>query len=119
MTAERAFHVHPVGDVKKTPGVTHLFVVFCPEDRKKKEIDELLRAKLERMIFVDTSAREVSMFAVTFPNIREAEETFKWIASQRGGERTKMYMMKEIFPVHSWFDGEIERRLALMKSRSS
>jgi DNA-binding Lrp family transcriptional regulator len=111
MTENRAFHSHPIGDIKKTPGSTHLFVIYCPNKNEKSELDVRLSSRLDRTVFDDTNSKEYSLFAVTFPTIREADETCKWIASLNGVKKVSMYLMKEIIPLHDWFDEEIEKHL--------
>lgn len=110
MEDARAFYLHPKVNVKKSPGMTYHFLVSS-QDGKKSRVDQVLRSKLAGVVYVDTAAKQYSVFATFCSNISEAEETRRWIMSLEGVRDVRMHMMKEMIPAHDWFNEKIEKHI--------
>jgi DNA-binding Lrp family transcriptional regulator len=108
---EDVVYVRPVGDIKRFPGHVYFFLLNSTNEKKKRELDGMILARLEKAVFVDTRNKQYSVFAVVFQNMGEADETYRWIKSLDGVESTKMYLEQQIIHVYEWLDDEINKRL--------
>jgi DNA-binding Lrp family transcriptional regulator len=111
MTETGAIHSFAMGDVKRMPGMAYYFLVDCPNEKKKREVDEQILGRLENAVFVDTANKQFSQYSAVFHNVGEADETYRWIKRLDGAENTRMSLMREIISVSDWFDKEIDSHL--------
>jgi len=111
MTEARAIYTHTVGNIKRVPGMAYLFLVDCANERKKREIDEQIRSRLDNAIFEDTFNKQYSIYAAVFHNMGEADEMYRWIKSLEGAEKTRTYVIREMLSIRDWINNEIEKRL--------
>ena len=118
MIKEKVFFLLPRPNLRKYPGVTCMFLIYCPDERTKKENDELVSDGLEGIVFAHTSSKEYSTFAVVRQNLSEQEEIRQWIATQHGVQNVRMDVLNEIIQVFDWFDEEIEMRLSASRPSS-
>ncbi len=112
MVEARAIHTFALGDVKRMPGTAYFFLIECADEKKKHEIDANVSSRLENAVFADKSNKTYLMYAAVFPNMSEADETYRWIKSLDGAENTRMYVMREIISIPDWLDKETDRRLS-------
>ena len=111
MTEGRAFYLLPELNYDKYPGVASDYLISIPDEAKKATIDKQIRAKLDRLVFSFTDAKEFSIFAKVCLNMSEADETQKWIQGIDGVKNVRMDLMRETTVVKGWLDREIETRL--------
>jgi DNA-binding Lrp family transcriptional regulator len=111
MIEARAISVQTMGDVKRVPGMAYFFLMQSPNEKQKREADEMILSRLENAIFVDARSKQYSIFSVVFHNMGEAEEMYRWMKSLSGTENTKMYVMREIIPVPDWLENELVKRV--------
>lgn len=111
LTKGMAFYLLPMLDYDKYPGVASDFLVFCPDSKKKVEVDRLVRAKTDRIVFSFTDAKGFSIYAMLCLNISEAENIHNWIQELDGVEKVKMDMMRGNTVVRRWLDEEIGKHL--------
>jgi hypothetical protein len=93
------------------PGTAYFFLIELADEKKKHEIDANISSRLENAVFADKSNNTYLMYAAVFPNMSEADETYRWIKSLDEAEKTKMYVMREIISIPDWLDKETDRRL--------
>jgi len=105
-----AFNLLPLGDVKRSAGLTYQFFLRL-ESSKKRKVDEAARAKLSSLVFANVWSGPYSGYSVFCRNIAEAEATRDWFSAQDGVTGVEMHLMREIIHVRSWLDEEIERRI--------
>ena len=111
MTETKAIYSFARGNVNRMPGMAYFFLLDCANEKKKHEVDEIILARLENAIYVDTRNKQYSTYSAVFRNVSEADEVYRWIKSLDGGEKTRMSMMREIISVPDWFDKEIDKHL--------
>jgi DNA-binding Lrp family transcriptional regulator len=112
LTEEKVIHSRPVGEIKRFPGHVYLLLVNCANERKKRQIDEMIASKLEQAVATDVRHKQYSTFSAVFNNMGEAEEMHQWVKSLEGAENTRMYMEQQIIHVFDWINNEINNRLA-------
>jgi DNA-binding Lrp family transcriptional regulator len=111
LTKGMAFYLLPMLDYDKYPGVASDFLVFCPDPKKKGELDKLVRVKTDRIVFSFVDAEGFSIYAMLCLNISEAENIHNWIKGLDGVEKVKMDTMRNNVVVTGWLDEEIEKHL--------
>jgi hypothetical protein len=109
MSEANAFFLIPILNLRKLSGVACSFAIFCSDRIKKTVVDELLRSKLERIIFMHGSSAGATILVLISDNISDAEETHRWIKELDGVEDVRMNVMREGMVVTNWLDEEIER----------
>ncbi len=83
MTKNNSIFMLPEINYDKSIGVASDYLIVCPDDKKKSEVDKLLRGKLERVIFSLTDVKGFSIFALMCTNISESEQLSKWMKGLR------------------------------------
>ncbi|HZY94500.1 MAG TPA: AsnC family transcriptional regulator [Candidatus Bathyarchaeia archaeon] len=112
LTRGLAFYLLPMLDYRKYPGVAVDFLVFCPDLQKKYQLDKLVRAKTDRIIFSFIDAKGFSIYAILCLNISEAENIHDWLKGLDGVEKVTMDTMRNNSVVRGWLDEEIGNHLA-------
>jgi DNA-binding Lrp family transcriptional regulator len=110
LTDGNAFFSVPRLNIAKAPGVNCRFIVFCPDENKKRRVDELIRSRPERIVFAHTGAKQYSAFTILCNNISEANEIHGWMNGLDGVKDVRMGIMKDFIVVDDWLDEEIEKR---------
>jgi DNA-binding Lrp family transcriptional regulator len=110
MMGSSAFFVQPELDFKKAVGVLpcQLLVQCTPE--KKREIDDLVASKFERIVFRLTNSETHSIFTILCSNVAEMKEILKWARSQRGVTMARTEITENQDYVHEWLEREVGRR---------
>jgi len=112
LTRGLAFYLLPMLDYDKYPGVAVDFLVFCPDPQKKYQLDKLVPAKTDRIVFSFVDAKGFSIYAILCLNISEAENIHDWLRGLDGVEKVRMDTMRNNSVVRGWLDEEIEKQLA-------
>jgi len=110
MMGSSAFFVQPELDFKKAVGVLpcQLLIQCAPE--KKREIDDLVVSKFERIVFRLTNSDTHSIFTILCANVAEMKEILKWARSQRGVTLARTDITENQDYVHEWLEREVGRR---------
>jgi len=93
-------------------GLSCVFLVFCPDAKRKSSVDKLVLSKVGRVELANTSSDQYSTFVNLFDNLSEADDTIKWIRGLDGVESVKLGIMKELIVVQDWLRDEIGERIA-------
>jgi hypothetical protein len=111
MMGSSAFFVQPELDFKKAVGVMpcQLLVQCAPE--RKREIDELVGSRFERIVFRLTNSGTHSIFTILCSNVAEMKEILKWARSQRGVTLARTDITENQDYVHEWLEREVRRRV--------
>ena len=112
MTESNSIFMLPELDYDKSLGVACDFLIVCPNETKRSEVNKLMRAKLERVVFSLTEVKGFSIFALICPNLSESEEVHRWLKGLDGVSEVRVDIMRENILVDRWLDEEIERQLA-------
>jgi DNA-binding Lrp family transcriptional regulator len=116
LTRGLAFYLLPMLDYDKYPGVAVDFLVLCLDSRKKSQLDKLVRARTDRIVFSFIEAEGFSIYAILCLNISEAENIHNWLKGLDGVEKVRMDTMRNTTVVKGWLDEEIEKYLAATKA---
>ena len=112
MTEGNSIFMLPELDYDKSLGVACDFLIVCPDETKRSEVNKLMRARLERVVFSLTEVKGFSIFALICPNLSEGEEVHRWLKGLDGVSEVRVDIMRENILVDRWLDKEIERQLA-------
>ena len=116
MTKNNSIFMLPEINYDKSIGVASDYLIVCPDDKKKSEVDKLLRGKLERVIFSLTDVKGFSIFALMCTNVSESEQLSKWMKGLEGVTDVRVDIMRENILVDKWIDEEIEKRTPQIQS---
>ena len=112
MTENNSIFMLPELDYDKSLGVACDFLIICPDETKRNEVNKLMRQKLERVVFSLTDVKGFSIFALICPNLSEGEEVQRWLKGLDGVSEVRVDIMRENILVGRWLDQEIERQLS-------
>jgi DNA-binding Lrp family transcriptional regulator len=112
MTENNSIFMLPELDYDKSLGVASDFLIVCPDEAKRSEVDKQMRARLDRVVFSLTEVKGFSIFAMICTNLFESEEIQKWIKGLDGVSEVRVDIMRENILVDKWLDEEIEKRLS-------
>ncbi len=106
--------VYLVGDpnVEALGGLLCCFLAFCPDRRRKGEVDSEIRASFLRMGLSDMSPEEHSIFGMPCENLTEADVALERLKSIGGVQSAGMHIMKDVIVVQDWMKSEIEKRIS-------
>ena len=111
MTENNSIFMLPELDYDRSLGVACDFLIVCPDETKRSEVNKLMRAKLERVVFSLTDVKGFSIFALICPNLSESEEVHRWLKGLDGVSEVRVDIMRENILVDRWLDEEIDRQL--------
>lgn len=112
MTEGRAVFLQRTPNFRMFAGLSCVFLVFCPDGKKKSAVDDIVLSKVRRIELSNTSSKQYSTFAMVLDNLSEADDTLKWVQRLDGVEKVKMGIMKELLVEQSWLRDEIRARTA-------
>lgn len=112
MTENNSLFMLPELDYDKSLGVACDFLILCPDETQRNEVNKLMREKLERVVFSLTEVKGFSIFALICPNLSESEGIRKWLKGLDGVSDVRVDIMRGNILVDRWLDEEIERQLA-------
>jgi DNA-binding Lrp family transcriptional regulator len=112
ITEGRAVYLQGPPNFRMFAGLSCVFLVFCPDGKKKRVVDKLVLSKVQRTELANTSSQQYSTFVMLFDNLSQADDTTKWIGSIDGVNSVKMGIMKELIVVQDWLRDEIRKRIA-------
>jgi DNA-binding Lrp family transcriptional regulator len=99
-------------DYDKSLGVACDFLIICPDETKRSEVDKQMRARLDRVVFSFTEAKGFSIFALICLNLSESEEIHRWIKGMDGVSDVRVDILRGNILVDKWLDEEIEKQLS-------
>jgi DNA-binding Lrp family transcriptional regulator len=111
MKEGNAFFIIPVPRFDKLASVLCNFRVQCTDQQQKRIVDERVEAKVERIVFSKTTAREFSVFSVLCNNLTEADKIKRRIEEVEGVRDVKSAFSKELILVDDWLYEIIDSRL--------
>jgi DNA-binding Lrp family transcriptional regulator len=105
-----AFFVQPELDFRKAVGVMPCqLLIHCAPERKR-EVDDLVVSRFERIVFKLTNSETHSIFTILCSNVAEMKEILKWARSQRGVTLARTEITENQDYVHEWLEREVKRR---------
>jgi len=108
----RAVYLQGTPNFRMFLGLSCVFLVFCPDQNKKRVVDKLVLSKVQRTELANTSSQQYSTFVMLFDNLSQADDTTSWIQSLDGVNSVKMGIMKNLIVVQDWLRDEIRNRIA-------
>jgi hypothetical protein len=112
MSEGRAVYLQGTPVFGKHAGMSCVFLVFCPDIRKKKAMDEAVLSQTRRVDLASTNSEQHSTFVMVYDNLSEADDALEWIKNLDGVKMVKMGIMKELIVVQDWLNSQIEKNLA-------
>jgi DNA-binding Lrp family transcriptional regulator len=112
MTESSSIFMLPEIDYDKSLGVACDFLIVCPDETKRREVNKQIRERLDRVVFSLTDVEGFSIFAQICLNLSEGEEIHKWIRGLDGVSEVKVDIMRGNILVDKWLDEEIEKRIS-------
>jgi len=109
---ERTVYLQGTPNFRNFSGLACVFLVYCPDRKEKRVVDDLVLSKVPRIEIFNTSSKQHSTFVTMFDNLIEADEFDKWIRTLEGVKNVKMGVMKELIIVQDWLRAEIGRRIS-------
>ena len=106
-----AVYLQGAPNFKMFAGLSCVFLVFCPDAKRKGSVDRTILSKIHRTELANTGSRRYSTFVTAFDNLSEADDTVEWITNLDGVKNVKMSIMKELIIVQDWLKDEIRRRM--------
>jgi DNA-binding Lrp family transcriptional regulator len=111
MSEERAVYLQGTPNFKNFAGLSCVYLVFCPDEEKKKAVDETVLTKVQRIELANTSAKQFSTFVTAFDNLSESDEFTKWLRSLEGVKSVKLGIMKQLFVVQDFLRKQINKQM--------
>ncbi len=108
----RAVYLQGIPNFRRFAGLSCVFLVHCPDRKKKGAVDNLILSKVQRTELSSTSSKEYSTFVMLFDNLHEADDTLEWIRGLEGVKHVKMGIMKDLFVEQGWLRDEIGKQFA-------
>lgn len=93
-------------------GLLCCFLVFCPDDLRKRSVDEEIRSNFGRMGLSDMSPEEHSIIGIPCQNLAEADRALGSLKSIEGVANAEMRIMKEVIVVQDWMKSEVEKHIS-------
>ncbi len=110
MAEGRAVYLQGIPNFRRFAGLSCVFLVHCPDGKRKAAVDNLVLSKVQRTELASTSSKAYSTFVMVFDNLHEADETLEWIRDLEGVERVTMGIMKNLLVEEGWLRDEIGER---------
>ncbi|MDG6983418.1 MAG: AsnC family transcriptional regulator [Nitrososphaerota archaeon] len=110
MTEGKAVYLVGTPNYGNIVGQVCNYLIFCPDEKKKRAIDARIPSEVKRIEHSDTSPRRYSMFIVSCENPAEAEGISKWLGSLDGVESVRLGVMSGLIHVQDWLKGEVVAR---------
>ncbi len=117
MAEGRAVYLQGIPNFRRFAGASCVYLVFCPDGKKKHAVDNLVLSKVERTELSNTSSKDYSTFVMVFDNLHEADDTLEWIRGLDGVASVKMGIMKDLLVELGWLRDEIGKRKAAVGPR--
>lgn len=114
MNVERAAYIMGTPVFRNIVGVVCNFLVYCPDDDKKRAANRAVLGAARKLELYEISAKDYSMFVISCDNLAEAHETKSWLERLDGVKQVRMGVLKEHIPVRKWLDTEIAKHLSVL-----
>ncbi len=109
MTEGRVVYLQGNPNFRMLAGLSCVFLVYCPDERRKKAADDAVVSKLRRSELSNTASKRYSTFVTLYDNLSEADDTATWIRGLDGVESVKLGIMNELFVIQDWLRSEVKR----------
>jgi DNA-binding Lrp family transcriptional regulator len=93
-------------------GLSCVFLVYCPDSKRKREVDEVVLSKVKRVDLANTSSEHYSTFVMVYDNLAEADAALEWIEGLDNVGSVRMGIMKELIVTQGWLKQEIDRLIS-------
>ncbi|MCL5987666.1 MAG: hypothetical protein M1414_02030, partial [Candidatus Thermoplasmatota archaeon] len=87
-----------------------VFIVFCPDEKEKRTVDNTILSRARRIELANTSSRQYSIFVSLFDNLAEPDDFVGWINGLDGVKSVSMGIMKDLIVIQKWMRDEIIKR---------
>jgi DNA-binding Lrp family transcriptional regulator len=106
-----AFFLDLEFDIAKISGLPCLLLVHLEDRMKKREADKMIQSGIQKLVYVDTTAANNSVFAFLCDNVPEAESISRWVRRISGVDEAKIGIIKSRIYNFDWVNDEIQRRI--------
>lgn len=113
MSEGRALYLQGTPVFGRHAGLSCVFLVFCPDPRKKEAVDEAVLSQTRRVDLANTNSEQHSTFVMVYDNLSEADDVLDWMRSLDGVKKVKMGIMRELIVVQDWLKVEIDKKTAV------
>lgn len=111
MTENKAIYLVAAPNVKMVGGLICGFLIFAPDERKKRAADKVALATIPRMGGSETSPDLYSTFGAVCENLSEADAIAANLKALDGVESVRLGIVREFVPVDDWLVNTIESHL--------
>lgn len=108
----RVVYLQGIPNFRLFAGLSCVFLVFCPDPKRKSSVDKLVLSKVGRVELANTSSDQYSTFVMLFDNLSEADDNIKWIRGLDGVDSVRMGIMRDLIVVQDWLRDQIGERIA-------
>jgi DNA-binding Lrp family transcriptional regulator len=110
MMSSSAFFMQPILDLRHAMGVTPCQLLVEAEPEEKRDLDEEVRKKYERVPFRLTNSRTHSIFTILCSNVAEMKDIQAWARAHKGVRFARTDILEEQVYVRRWLEQEVDRR---------
>jgi hypothetical protein len=103
-----AIFIMPMIDQRNSGGVSYQLMVEN-EEGKRSEVERLVAAKIDNLVFSAADSRNGSIFGFTGRNVAGGNEILRWVKQQPGVRSARMNIVEEVVYVFDWLERELER----------
>jgi DNA-binding Lrp family transcriptional regulator len=102
MREGKAVYIMAMPNFDRLAGIVCNFLLFFPEESKKKAADKLVLSETRRIDYHNVSSKHHSTFVIVCENPSEAERIFERLKKLDGVETVRMGVIKEAIGVDDW-----------------
>ncbi len=110
LTEGYAVYLQGTPNFNKFAGLSCVFIVFCPDEKEKRTVDNTILSRARRIELANTSSRQYSIFVSLFDNLAEPDDFVGWINGLDGVKSVSMGIMKDLIVIQKWMRDEIIKR---------
>jgi DNA-binding Lrp family transcriptional regulator len=97
-------------NVDRMAGLMCNYLVYCPDDDRKRAADATALRQLPRIGTYDTDSAHYSMFGGSCENLSQAEQVLARLRSLYEAGTVRLAIVREIFIVDDWLDGLLRKQ---------
>ncbi len=87
MTRANAFYLVGLPNFRKSDHIGGNFLVYGPDEKRKRLADRQILSKIEGIAFVNTGSPDHSMFVIARDNVAQCEEIETWMKNLEGVQK--------------------------------
>lgn len=110
LTKERAFFLMGLPDFGRLDGKTANFLILLSNEKDGAKVSQKISSRYENIIYQGVF-KGVLLYDITFPDISEAEEAYRWIRNREGVKSARMGIINDLAVVNRWTDEQLKSRL--------